>query len=50
MLTVNSENELELTADVLVIGGGSAAAWAAWAGDWGLGSEFLFSTFKHFLT
>ncbi|MGF2035215.1 MAG: FAD-binding protein [Nostoc sp. CmiVER01] len=31
MLTVHSENELQLTADVLVIGGGPAAAWAAWA-------------------
>ncbi|MHC5676845.1 FAD-dependent oxidoreductase [Nostoc sp.] len=31
MLTVHSENELKLTADVLVIGGGPAAAWAAWA-------------------
>ena len=31
MLTVYSENELQLTADVLVIGGGPAAAWAAWA-------------------
>lgn len=26
-----TENELQLTADVLVIGGGPAAAWAAWA-------------------
>ncbi|MFN6559448.1 MAG: FAD-binding protein [Nostoc sp. ChiSLP01] len=26
-----AENELQLTADVLVIGGGPAAAWAAWA-------------------
>ncbi|MEH2115526.1 FAD-binding protein, partial [Nostoc sp.] len=31
MLTTHSENELQLTADVLVIGGGPAAAWAAWA-------------------
>ncbi|MCG6138412.1 MAG: FAD-binding protein [Nostoc sp. LLA-1] len=31
MLTVHSENELQLIADVLVIGGGPAAAWAAWA-------------------
>ena len=31
MLAVHSENELQLTADVLVIGGGPAAAWAAWA-------------------
>ncbi|WP_427162080.1 FAD-binding protein [Aliinostoc sp. HNIBRCY26] len=31
MLTNYSENELQLTADVLVIGGGPAAAWAAWA-------------------
>ncbi len=31
MLTVHSENELQLAADVLVIGGGPAAAWAAWA-------------------
>lgn len=31
MQTVYSENELQLTADVLVIGGGPAAAWAAWA-------------------
>jgi succinate dehydrogenase/fumarate reductase flavoprotein subunit len=31
LLTVYSENELQLTADVLVIGGGPAAAWAAWA-------------------
>ncbi|MHC5725912.1 MAG: FAD-dependent oxidoreductase [Nostoc sp.] len=31
MLTVHSENELKLTTDVLVIGGGPAAAWAAWA-------------------
>ncbi|MEH1903953.1 MAG: FAD-binding protein [Nostoc sp.] len=31
LLRVHSENELELTADVLVIGGGPAAAWAAWA-------------------
>ncbi|BAY60146.1 fumarate reductase/succinate dehydrogenase flavoprotein-like protein [Calothrix brevissima NIES-22] len=29
MLTVDSETELQLTADVLVIGGGPAAAWAA---------------------
>ncbi|MEH2385762.1 MAG: FAD-binding protein [Nostoc sp.] len=28
---MHSENELKLTADVLVIGGGPAAAWAAWA-------------------
>ncbi|MBO3463688.1 MAG: FAD-binding protein [Aetokthonos hydrillicola CCALA 1050] len=31
LLTAYSENELQLTADVLVIGGGPAAAWAAWA-------------------
>jgi succinate dehydrogenase/fumarate reductase flavoprotein subunit len=31
LLTGYSENELQLTADVLVIGGGPAAAWAAWA-------------------
>jgi len=31
LLTVYSENELQLTTDVLVIGGGPAAAWAAWA-------------------
>ncbi|MEH2465436.1 FAD-binding protein [Nostoc sp.] len=31
MLAVHSENELQLIADVLVIGGGPAAAWAAWA-------------------
>ncbi|MEH2404452.1 FAD-binding protein [Nostoc sp.] len=31
MLRVHSENELQLNADVLVIGGGPAAAWAAWA-------------------
>ncbi|WP_236141899.1 FAD-dependent oxidoreductase [Nostoc sp. CMAA1605] len=31
MLTNYSEDELQLTADVLVIGGGPAAAWAAWA-------------------
>ncbi|MBN3949321.1 MAG: FAD-binding protein [Nostoc sp. NMS7] len=31
LLTVHSENELKLTADVVVIGGGPAAAWAAWA-------------------
>ncbi|MBN3894563.1 MAG: FAD-binding protein [Nostoc sp. NOS(2021)] len=31
LLAVHSENELQLTADVLVIGGGPAAAWAAWA-------------------
>ena len=31
MLTNYIENELQLTADVLVIGGGPAAAWAAWA-------------------
>lgn len=30
-MSINSENELQLTADVLVIGGGPAAAWAAWA-------------------
>ncbi|QIR36018.1 FAD-binding protein [Tolypothrix sp. PCC 7910] len=29
LLTVDSETELQLTADVLVIGGGPAAAWAA---------------------
>jgi len=28
---INSKDELQLTADVLVIGGGPAAAWAAWA-------------------
>ncbi|WP_292798702.1 FAD-binding protein [Nostoc sp. NMS7] len=28
---MHSENELKLTADVVVIGGGPAAAWAAWA-------------------
>ncbi|BAZ37145.1 fumarate reductase/succinate dehydrogenase flavoprotein-like protein [Calothrix sp. NIES-4101] len=28
---VNPENELQLTTDVLVIGGGPAAAWAAWS-------------------
>ncbi len=28
---IASENELNLTADVLVVGGGPAAAWAAWA-------------------
>ncbi|AUT02101.1 succinate dehydrogenase/fumarate reductase flavoprotein subunit [Nostoc sp. CENA543] len=31
LLTNYSEDELQLTADVLVIGGGPAAAWAAWA-------------------
>ncbi|MEH2358883.1 FAD-binding protein [Nostoc sp.] len=31
LLRADSENELQLTADVLVIGGGPAAAWAAWA-------------------
>jgi succinate dehydrogenase/fumarate reductase flavoprotein subunit len=31
LLTGYSENELQLAADVLVIGGGPAAAWAAWA-------------------
>ena len=31
MLTTHSDTELQLTADVLVIGGGPAAAWAAWA-------------------
>jgi succinate dehydrogenase/fumarate reductase flavoprotein subunit len=31
LLTAYRENELQLTADVLVIGGGPAAAWAAWA-------------------
>jgi succinate dehydrogenase/fumarate reductase flavoprotein subunit len=31
LLRVHSENELQLNADVLVIGGGPAAAWAAWA-------------------
>ncbi|MFQ4143318.1 FAD-binding protein [Chlorogloeopsis sp. ULAP02] len=31
MLTAYSDTELQLTADVLVIGGGPAAAWAAWA-------------------
>jgi len=31
LLKVYSENELQLTAEVLVIGGGPAAAWAAWA-------------------
>jgi succinate dehydrogenase/fumarate reductase flavoprotein subunit len=30
-VSINRENELYLTADVLVIGGGPAAAWAAWA-------------------
>jgi len=30
-VSLNSEDELQLTADVLVIGGGPAAAWAAWA-------------------
>ncbi|MEE3719865.1 FAD-binding protein [Tumidithrix elongata RA019] len=28
---MHSENELQLAADVLVVGGGPAAAWAAWA-------------------
>ncbi|BAY36088.1 fumarate reductase/succinate dehydrogenase flavoprotein-like protein [Nostoc sp. NIES-2111] len=31
MVTTYREDELQLTADVLVIGGGPAAAWAAWA-------------------
>jgi succinate dehydrogenase/fumarate reductase flavoprotein subunit len=31
LLTVYDENELQLTTQVLVIGGGPAAAWAAWA-------------------
>lgn len=31
LLTVHSEDELQLTTEVLVIGGGPAAAWAAWA-------------------
>lgn len=31
MLTIYGENELQLTTDVLVIGGGPAAAWAAWS-------------------
>ena len=31
LLTAYSDTELQLTADVLVIGGGPAAAWAAWA-------------------
>jgi succinate dehydrogenase/fumarate reductase flavoprotein subunit len=31
LLIVDSENELQLAADVLVIGGGPAAAWAAWS-------------------
>ncbi len=31
MVFMSSEDEVQLTADVLVIGGGPAAAWAAWA-------------------
>ncbi|MEJ1934533.1 FAD-binding protein, partial [Nostoc sp. NIES-2111] len=31
LVTTYREDELQLTADVLVIGGGPAAAWAAWA-------------------
>ncbi len=31
MVKINHENELQLSTDVLVIGGGPAAAWAAWA-------------------
>ncbi|BCL37520.1 FAD-binding protein [Nostoc sp. MS1] len=31
MVTAYKEDELQLTTDVLVIGGGPAAAWAAWA-------------------
>ncbi|MCC5625710.1 FAD-binding protein [Nostoc sp. CHAB 5715] len=34
MLAVHSENELQLTADVLVIGGGPNAAWAISTGQW----------------
>ncbi|WP_431628471.1 FAD-dependent oxidoreductase [Alkalinema pantanalense] len=30
-VSIHSETELQLTADVLVIGGGPAAAWAAWS-------------------